>query len=203
MKTKKIILILVGLIISLLFAGCTKFLNGSYYSKVDPDFKISKKSLIIVTTDKKDIDSKYYVSFVVSELKNNGFTNTYSYKNMNKPKVNNILFISVEEQYDSYSYSGADYGSVDSATTTKNKIFGVTGYSQKTGYINDHYFKINWYDLKSKQRIFYLMTSTHKKNCDNDKLYKFLIKEAISRVDFSKPKNYKFEVKMPENFTCE
>jgi len=200
-----------------LFTGCATFLSGSYYSKVDPDYEIKRNDSILVTTNKDDIDSKYYIKFVINKLKDNGFNNVYSYKDKNLPIINNIIFISIDEEFDSYQYSGANYGMVNSGSsstncygygnsvncsTTKNKTFGVTGYSQKTGYIHGHYFKINWYNIKDKQRIFFAIGSTYEKKCSSDKLYKFLINETINRINFDKPMDYKFKVKMPENYSC-
>jgi len=217
MKVKYIVSILFSFAIVFLFTGCATFLSGSYYSKVDPDYEIKRNDSILVTINQGDIDSKYYVKFVIKKLKDNGFTDVYSYKDKNLPIINSMIFISVNEKFDSYQYSSANYGMVDSGTsstdcygygnrlscsTTKNKQFGIIGYSQKTKHIHGHYFSMNWYNVNDGQRIFFAMGSTYEKKCNSDELYRFLINETINRINFDRPMDYKFKVKIHKDNFC-
>lgn len=216
MKCRRIFF-LISLVIPFFFSGCATLLSGSYYQKINSDYNIDRQATIVVTVNKDDMDSKYYVNHVVEKLKSNGFANVYSYKDANLPVIQNILIISVSEKFDSYQYNSADYGTVNSGTsttncygygnyanctTTQNKTVGVTGYSQKTGYIHGHYFTMHLYDMASKEKILFAMSSTYEENCNSDKLYQFLIIETVNRMNFQKPMDYKFTVKMPDGFTC-
>lgn len=56
-------------------------MKGRYYSRIDPEYRFNIDDPIIVTVDKNDLESKYYVSEVIEALKNRGFRNVYSHGN--------------------------------------------------------------------------------------------------------------------------
>lgn len=199
--------------------GCSVHpLKGSHYSHLDPDNQIDKNTPILVAVIKDDLNSKYYLKYVVDKLKENGFTQVSSDSNNPPSDLKYMVFVSVFEKIDSYQYASPVYGSVNSGTSnincssyngytnctsTNNKTSGVTGYAQNTGYTHGYYFKTQWFGMTNHQKTFDTLTATHEKNCNSDKLYKFLIDESIPRLNFQKPLEIDFEVTMPENYRCD
>jgi len=204
-----------------LLTGCTTFMSASYSSKVDPDYYFSRNDYLLVTYDNKanPLESKYYIGQVVEGLKRRGFSSVYSYKNKeDSPQpFKGILFVSVNKKSSSYEYDSANYGMVDSGKSTTNctgygysvnctenkqKTYGVTGHSTKTGYLTGYYFSLDWYDIKTEERVLNIFSSSYEKRCSDDKLYSFIVNETMSRIDFNKPNKYEYKVKMPKNYTC-
>ncbi|MDX1808141.1 MAG: hypothetical protein R3331_01245 [Sulfurospirillaceae bacterium] len=210
-------LVLLSLLISFMFSGCATFLSGTYSQKVDPNYKIAPQDTILVTTNENDLDSKFYVNYVANALKNKGFYNVYRYIDTKLPPIRYTVVIQVYQKTKTYTYNSADYGyKWDGTVTTKctkhgnttecvktrNKVYGIIGYSNKIGHIDGHYFIMNWYENVSKEKIFFAEGSTTQTDCTNDKLYQFLIDESIKRMNFQKPMDDKFTVQMPEGYTC-
>jgi len=211
-------LIMASLLVLSMLSGCSSHLSGSFYSKVDPDNRINKNDPVLVIVSKDDLSSKYYISYVIEKLKENGFSNVYRQSDENIPDTKYIVVVSVEEKIDSYQYSSADYGMVNTGTSntncysyggytncssTNNQALGITGSSQKTDYIHGYYFTTYWFNSSKNQKVLSTLVSTYEKNCNSDKLYRFLIDESIARLDFNKPMDYKFDTKMPDGYRCD
>lgn len=207
MKTFSLFLLMAIFILSM--AGCAKYVRGSYYSQVDPDYKINKNDSLLVTTLEDDLTSKYYVAYVIEKLKDAGFTNVYG-KNtfkINEPK--NTLVVVVNEKIDSYQYTSADYGTVNNGigsincnsigsnincTTTNNTSHGIVGYSTKNDIVHGYYFLTHWFDESKSKRRFFVMGSTYEEQCDKDKLYRFVIEQTINRINFDKPLDFQYKI---------
>lgn len=213
----KSITIVFSLLSAFILTGCATFLSGKYSSEVDPTFKIDKSSSIFVYVGKDDLKSKFYVGRVIKSLKENGFTNVYSESDENHLFAQYTFVVTVDGKIDSYQYSSADYGLVNTGnsttncygygnyvncSTTNNQSYGVTGYSQKTGYVNGHYFIGSLFDTKNDNRVFKVFGSTYEEQCDDNILFSFLIDQIIARLDFEKPSEYEFKVKMDNDFKC-
>ncbi len=211
------------IITSFLLSGCvtTKIMKASYSSQVDPDylFSTNKAIAVLVAENENTLETKYYVNQVVEGLKERGFQNVYSYKNVNEATVpiDITVIINVSKKIDSYQYQGANLGLVDSGRTTTNctgwgysvnctqnnqKTIGITGYSTKTGYLTGYYFAANWFSLPSEKKIMFTFAASFEDKCSDRAVYEFLIDETIKRVDFQKPNKYDYSVQMPENYSC-
>lgn len=201
---------------SYFFIGCATHLNITNTSIVDPDYTLYTNVNILISTYEDDIQSKYYKSFFAKELRLRGFKNVYTKpsKNLN---IDNIVYISLTDKTSTYKYTSADYGMINDGTsstncygdtyslncsTTSGKSFGVEGYSTKTGYTHLHFLSIDWYDVASNKKILSSFSHTDEKGCKSDKLYKFIIKETIERMEFYKPDNYDYSIEMPKKYSC-
>ncbi|MCA3928968.1 hypothetical protein JKP11_20145 [Vibrio vulnificus] len=175
--------------------------------------------IVVSTFDENDLSSKFYVRTVIDALKQRGFTNVYSSKELTEKKITPAAaaYIKLEEKYDTYTYESADYGMVDSGystttctgfgvmatcNTTNQKTLGVTGTSTKTGSLVYHSFSFHYYDLATEKKVLFSMGSTFDKACGSDFLYNFLIDETIARTDFQRPVDYKYNVKLPDGVQC-
>jgi|APSaa5957512576_1039674.scaffolds.fasta_scaffold81821_1 hypothetical protein len=217
----KRIMLLVALVFWL--AGCSTIptMKGGYSSEVDPEFKFSKNLSIAVLPSKKGnvLKNKQYVSSIISELKKLGFESVYSYKRAidEKKYISVLMIINVSRETKSYQYQAADYGMVDSGRTTtnctgygyslnctknKHKTFGVTGYSPRTGYSTGYYFSANLIDLKSEEKIMFVFGSSFVRGCSERGAFEFLIPQTIKRLNFKKPSDYKYSIRMPEGYNC-
>ncbi|WP_331775948.1 hypothetical protein [Sulfurospirillum sp. 1612] len=211
-------LILLGLSVALFFSGCATTFSGAYSQKVDPNEVINPHDTILVTTNKDDIASKYYVDDVIYHLNKRGFDMVYSYTDANIPPVKYKMVIRVYKKTTSYKYNSADYGPISTGTvrtncykegkvtrcvTTPNQTYGIIGYSQKIRYLHGHYFIMTVYNTQTQEKVFVAKSSTFETSCDNMTLYRFLIDETIKRMNFHRPMEYKFSVKMPDGFTCQ
>ncbi|WNO59437.1 hypothetical protein [Rheinheimera sp. MMS21-TC3] len=207
----------------IIMSGCAtnKVMDASYSSQVDPDFSFTrdKRVAVLVSEQGNSLESKYYVTQVVEALKQRGFINVHSYTeipNLNAP-VDIAVIINVSKKSDSYQYSGANYGLVDSGNSTvnctgwgnsvnctenKQKTFGVTGYSTKTGYLTGYYFSANWFNVQNEQKIMFSFASSYEEGCTDRAVFEFLISQTIARLDFEKPNEYDYAIKMPENYSC-
>lgn len=203
--------------------GCAtnRIMDASYSSQVDPDFSFTtdKRVAVLVSEQGNSLETKYYVSQVVEALKQRGFVEVYSYKdlpNLQKP-IDIAVIVDVSKQSDSYQYEGANYGMVDSGNSTvnctgwgnsvnctenKQKTFGVTGYSTKTGYLTGYYFSANWFNVNNEQKIMFNFASSYEEGCSDRAVYEFLISQTIARLDFEKPNKYDYAIKMPETYNC-
>jgi len=219
MKFKKYII----LITLILLTGCSfnKIMDASYLSKTDPDFSFMTNTVISVhaSENKNEIETKHYINNVVNALKKRGFTRVYSYRDFGETyiPVEIYIIINISKKSKSYEYEGANYGMVDSGNSTvnctgfvnminctenKQKSFGVTGYSTKTGISTGYYFSGNWFKVKNKEKVMFTFASSFEKGCSDRAMFEFLIEQTISRLDFTKPKDYEYSVEMPEKYSC-
>ncbi|EGQ7819256.1 MULTISPECIES: membrane lipoprotein lipid attachment site-containing protein [Vibrio] len=203
-----------------MLSGCQTTIEASQYSVLDPDVNFYASTPIVVSTfDENDLSSKFYIRSVIDALKERGFTNVYSSRELVENQITPVAaaYIKLEEKYDTYTYESADYGMVDSGysttnctgfgitatcNTTKQKTFGVTGKSTKTGSMVYHSFALHYYDLATEKKVLFTMGSTFEKSCNSDFLYNFLIDETISRTDFERPVDYDYKIKLPEGVQC-
>ncbi len=203
-----------------LLTGCQTTIEANQYTVLDPEMNFYVSTPIVVSTfDENDLSSKFYVRTVIDALKQRGFTNVYSSKELTEKKITPAAaaYIKLEEKYDTYTYESADYGMVDSGystttctgfgvmatcNTTNQKTLGVTGTSTKTGSLVYHSFSFHYYDLATEKKVLFSMGSTFDKACGSDFLYNFLIDETIARTDFQRPVDYKYNVKLPDGVQC-
>lgn len=199
----------------------TKITKGSYSSQLDPDFSFTPdKSIVVLASENKNIlETKYYVDHVVTTLKDRGFRNVYSYRNVNEAghPIDISMIINVGKKYDSYQYEKSNYGLVDSGISTtdctggdfsvsctenKQKTFGVTDHSTNTHYLTIYYFSTNWFNASNAQKIMFAFSASHEKWYSDRAVFEFLISETVKRLDFEKPNKHDYSVQMPETYTC-
>jgi hypothetical protein len=211
--------------LSLLLSGCSTSMNGSINSTPDPTYVFDRAAPVLVTVPQKSensLQSKHYVSRVVSSLKNHGFTDIHTEGDPSQAKIpiKTVFFVEVSKKTASYKYRGADYGTVQAGSTTNcnsyaygnmgtanclttpTTSYGVVGYSDKVGYTTGYFFTIFAFDAQSKQKVLSLLASSYKKGCAEYKLYDFLADQALSRMSFDQMVQQKFSVKMPEGYHC-
>ncbi|MEZ9627863.1 hypothetical protein [Aliivibrio fischeri] len=201
-------------------AGCQTTIDAQQYSVLDPEVNFYIETPIVVDTfDENDLSSKFYIRSVIDGLHDRGFKNVYTVKEVVEQNLSPeaAAYIRVGEKYDTYTYTSADYGMVDSGysttnctgfgvtaycNTTKQKTFGVTGSSTKVGSMIYHSFELHYYNLKTNEKVLFTLGSTFDKTCNKDFLYEFLIDETLSRTNFIKPEDYKYTVKLPDGTSC-
>jgi hypothetical protein len=212
------------LTISVVFlSGCAaaKVMDAKYSSEVDPDFSFAadKNVAVSVSEQNNSLEAKYYVGKVVEALKQRGFVNAHSQAGrtiLNAP-IDIMVVINVEKETKSYQYQSADLGMVNSGNTTVNcnaygrsvncsennqQTVGITGYSTKTGYVTVYYFSADWINVKDGKNIMRNFASSYEEDCLDRAIYEFLISQTIARLEFDKPNEYKYSVKMPKNYNC-
>ncbi|MEZ9129465.1 hypothetical protein AB4145_23105 [Vibrio splendidus] len=217
MEMKKILIVLVVLIS---LVGCQTTIDAQQYSLIDPAINFSFGVPIVVDTfDENDLSSKFYIQPVIDGLHSRGFNTVYTVKDALGRSIipEGAVYIKVREERDTYTYESDDYGMIDSGysttsctglgistscSTTKVKTFGVTGSSTKIGTMIYHSFELHYYDIKSNDKILFILGSTFDESCNKNFLYKFLIDETISRTNFIKPEDYKYRVKLPDGTSC-
>lgn len=211
-------LAIVAVVVAL--SGCQTTIEANQYTVLDPEVNMYTDSPIIVDTfDKNDLSSKFYIRSVIEGLKKRGFNNVYTKKELTDQNITavGIALIKVDEKFNTFTYQSADYGMVDSGNSTttctsfgttascnstKQKTFGVTGSSTKTGSTVYHSFALHYYDLATQNKSLFAFGSTFQKSCKSDFLYQFLIDETLSRTNFNKPEDYKYRVKLPKGVKC-
>ncbi len=212
-----------ALLLSIFLGGCATntVIDASYSSQVDPDFAFTddKRIAVLVSDTGNSLESKHYVDQVVEALEQRGFHSVFSYRDLPdlKAPVDIAILINVFKNSSSYEYEGADFGMVDSGNSTvsctswgnsatcteeKQKTFGVTGRSTKTGYLSGYYFSANWFNVGSEEKIMFNFASSFKEGCSDRAVYEFLVSQTIARLDFDKPNKYDYEVTMPEGYNC-
>lgn len=210
---------------ALALSGCTTFMKGSVNSIPDPTYIFDRDAPVIVTitpNSTNSLQSKYYISHVVSALRSHGFQKVFTENEkikINKP-TKMVFFVDVDNKIASYTYRGADYGTVQTGSTTNCSSYGygnigtanctttpttsysVVGYSDKTGYTTGHFFSLSAFDVQSKQNVLSVMASSFNSGCSDGKLYDFLSDQALSRMSFYQIVNQDFTVEMPEGYKC-
>jgi len=210
-------------VICIFLSGCVlyKTMKGSFTSQIDPDYLFSYDKRIAVMASKSGntLVTKYYVNHIISLLKEKGFKEVYSYREVPKLGLpfDIALIVDVSKKTDTYEYEGANYGMVDSGNSTvtcsgwgnsincnerKQQTIGVTGYSKKTGVVTGYFFNAHWYSVESEQKIMYNFASSFEKGCSDRGVYEFIIEQTVHRMDFSRPNDYKYSVKMPPEYIC-
>lgn len=213
------------LIPALIFSGCATLMTGGLKSDIDPYKKITINDKILVSTGKDNLKTRYYFDKVKEALLLRGFKYVYSeneYLSLqdNRPIIKIYLGIHLEKDVSTYQYNGANYGLKDSGvsntncygfgnmatcSTTNQQTYGVTGYSQKTGYLEGHYFHMYWLDMSTEEQntIMRVMGSSYMENCSENEMFNFLIEQTVARIDFDKPIDIKYEVEMPDGYDCQ
>ena len=200
-------------------ASCKSTMQASYSSQVDPNYKFYTDTYIAVFAAQGEnfntLESKYYIDHVVYSLKQRGFKNVYSYKNLPVPGVNfdAVVYINVSKSNGSYQYETSNYGLIDSGYSTinctgtfctqnKQKTLGITGSSINTGYFTNYYFSTSWFSVNSDEKILFSFSSSSQEGCSDRGMYEFLIAQTIDRLNFKEPKEYKYSVDMPSEYSC-
>lgn len=209
----------------LLLSGCATFMEGSIDSTPDPTYVFNRSAPVVVTVASNaanSLQSKYYISRVVSALKSKGFTAVYTdndYSSAEAP-IKLVFFVDVDSRISSYTYQGTDYGTVQTGsttncnsygygnmgtancTTTPKTSYGVVGHSNKTGYTTGHFFTLTAFDLPSNQKVLFALASSFNSGCEGIKIYDFLAEQALFRINFSQIIKQDFSVQMPDGYRC-
>ncbi|CAI2291945.1 hypothetical protein [Vibrio parahaemolyticus] len=214
---KKYLFVLISIWV---LSGCQTIIKANQYAVFDPEAYIFLNTPVVVSTvDEDDLASKFYVRTVVDALKKRGFSSVYSSR---EAAANNItpraaVYIRLEEEFDSFTYESPTLGLVDSGysttncsgwglstscSTTNQKVLGVTGYSTISETLVYHSFSLHYYDLDTNKKVLFSLGSTFDQSCSREFLYNFLIYETIARIDFNKPVDYEYRVKLPEGIKC-
>lgn len=208
-----------------LMTGCATFMKGSINSTPDPTYAFDRSAPMIVTVPPKSrnsLQSKYYISRVVAALRSNGFQAVFTdhdRSRANEP-IRIVVFVDVDTETSAYIYRSADYGRVQTVsttncntygygnmgsancTTTPTTSYGAVGRSDKTGYTTDHFTSLAAFDVESKQNVLSLTASSFNSGCAEAKLYDFLADQALSRMSFDQMVKEDFTVRMPHGYRC-
>ncbi|MGU5795089.1 hypothetical protein ACV1DW_19875 [Aeromonas hydrophila] len=209
------------LVAAICLSGCATQIGAKYKSQVDPDYSFTHDKLIVVAAYEKGnlLETKFYVKEVTSALKNKGFSNVFSYNELDRigKPIDLVVFVDVSKKTSSYQYNSPDYGMVDSGFSTTNctgfgatlsctenrqKTLGVIGSSTKTDVITGYYFLTSWFDMKSKQNVMFTFSSSFEEGCSDQFMYNFLVKQSIDKLSFDKPEEYDFSVELPQGYNC-
>ncbi|CAM2780331.1 hypothetical protein [Vibrio rarus] len=209
--------LMVGLV-PVILSGCANYISASQYSMVDPDVNYSmNENIVVAVADKSDIQSKYYVKPTIEALHKRGFLNVFSESDVKSQavEVDVEAFVSVNKRSQTYQYTSDDYGMVETGTThtkcnasgtkcttTKDKKFGVTGSSTKTGIHTITTYKLNFWNADDRRQELLTEGSTYNNVCDTQFLYQFLAEQTIARLDLNKPIDYKYTFELPSGTKC-
>ncbi|SIR35866.1 hypothetical protein SAMN05880558_11271 [Aeromonas sp. RU39B] len=217
----------VVLLLAITSFGCTTLMKGSIDSTPDPTYTFDRHSPVVVTvvsSSKNALESKYFIHKAVNELKKNGFDKVFlegDIGNISEP-IKLVFFIDVSNKTTSYAYRSADYGTVQTGsytncnayanrigtgataycTTTPTTSYQIVGYSDKVGYTTGHFFNLIAIDMQNKQNVLSVVASSFNSGCSDEKLYEFLLEQAISRMSLVHKIKQDFEVEMPEEYQC-
>lgn len=215
------ILLIVGITLAITGCATNKVMDGFYQSEVAPNYQVLPSQIIVVAASRSGntLESKYYVDKTVSSLENRGFNNVYSLHEFKKTSLpaDIVVFINVSQDTSSYQYQDPMLGLVNTgdatinctgygnfATCTKNQEtrLGITGYTTRTDYLTGYYFSATWIDTLSKETVMFVLASSFEEGCSKNATYGFLIPQTIKRLNFEKPLQYEYSVRMPETYTC-
>jgi hypothetical protein len=203
---------------AIFFGGCATKLTGSVSTEIDPDYPIDKSMVVVVKAAEhlgaNTMTTKFYLDRIASALRSIGFKNAYTQKSLpaGAPPVDQYVSVNIESKTSSYQYTGADYGTVDAGrsktscigtglyvncTTSSDKTFGVTGYSQKTGYIRGNYLAMSWFDVKSKKLSMFTFASSSNQQCSEEVNFHFLIDEGTKALSLDRPSKNNFSAEVP------
>lgn len=140
------------------------------------------------------------------------------------PKI--VVFVDAESSMGQGEYESPDYASVPSGVSSSNctgsgssfrcthtPSYSLTqvGTSTKSYSYKHHLLSLSWFQvtlpedsdtLEVGDRVSLIMGITSKDNCASSTLFRFLVRETISRLDLNQPDDYDYKARLPRGESC-
>ena len=180
------------------FSGCSgNFVQMQYSSAKEHNYLFNQNAPTIIAYKKGDLLAASYVPFVMESLAKMGFTALYTQEQLPRKKARNIVFISLAKLTTTTPTSTVSY--MPSKMIDQSSCINYDGiyYCREETYpiITDYTASLevmDWYDLPTKKRIFYIDGSIEDSPCIFEGIYKDLIYQTISRIDISRGELYSY-----------
>ncbi len=189
----------------LVFSGCMMNVTEMQYaSAVKQDYRFNVHSPIIITHQVGDLLTASYIPFIIEMLQQRGFSAVYKDDEIHRTKARNIVFVSLIKTTTTIPTSSVTY--IPTKTINTSSCFNydrmyycreenlpiITSYTSKLNLISGYHFIMDWYDLPMQKRILYIDGSVNDNPCIYEGIYKDLIYQTISRIDFYRPEVYTY-----------
>jgi hypothetical protein len=219
MKLKMLALALAGTVLY----GCnsTPTIKANVTSKVSNNSPVSLDTPLGVFVAKggnEDV-TKLYIDHVVTELKNQGYTNVHSAEQLKQSNqgaqvavlVNIDKKETMQKVYAPRRVGGQTRTQTCSSSGTSQTTTCTTSVSQAPTVervpelvkMTGSYFATSWVDVNSKRELAYFLTTTFDDKCDESSTFNALISDSMSRIDLSKKQSQQHEVKIKLAERCQ
>lgn len=198
------VLALFGLF-AFVFSGCSgNFVQMQYSSAKEHNYLFNQNAPTIIAYKKGDLLAASYVPFVMESLAKMGFTALYTQEQLPRKKARNIVFISLAKLTTTTPTSSVSYMpskmidqssciNYDGIYYCREETYPIiTDYTTSLEVSSGYHFVMDWYDLPTKKRIFYIDGSIEDSPCIFEGIYKDLIYQTISRMDISRGELYSY-----------
>lgn len=187
------------------FSGCSgNFVQMQYLSSKEHNYLFNPHAPTIIAYQKGDLLAASYVPFVMEELSKQGFTALYAQGQLPRKKARNIVFISLTKLTKTIPTSSVSYlpskmidqsscVNYDGMYYCREETYPIiTDYTTSLEVSSGYHFIMDWYDLPTKKRIFYIDGSIDDSPCVFEGIYKDLIYQTIARIDISRGEVYSY-----------
>ena len=187
------------------FSGCSgNFVQMQYLSSKEHNYLFNPHAPTIIAYQKGDLLAASYVPFVMEELSKQGFTALYAQGQLPRKKARNIVFISLTKLIKTIPTSSVSYlpskmidqsscVNYDGMYYCREETYPIiTDYTTSLEVSSGYHFIMDWYDLPTKKRIFYIDGSIDDSPCVFEGIYKDLIYQTIARIDISRGEVYSY-----------
>ena len=203
----RVILSISGLIAFVLpmLLGCAgNLVQMQYASSLKQSYELNINAPVLIKHVNGDLLAASYIPFVIEMLQQRGFNSIYTQGQIPDKAARNIIYIALVKTTRTFPTSSIQY--VPSKILNRTACFNhegmyycrketlpiITGYATWTNLLAEYHFIMDWYDNHMKKRILYVDGSVADGACVYEGIYKDLIAQTISRIDFNRPESYSY-----------
>ncbi len=199
-----------------LLLGCSgNLVEMKYSSSLKPYYNFNVNAPLVVAVKKGDVLSASYVPFIIEILQKRGFNSVYTENQLPINNARNVVYISLMKMTKGIPNSSISYVpsvvpdndscmQYDGIYYCRQKVAPIiTNYTASIKLESAYHFVMDWYDLPTKSRILYIDGSIAEGPCIFEGIYKDLIYQTISRIDFDRPEVYSYNSQLSyQSFNC-
>lgn len=194
-----------GLVFMMALVGCSgNLVQMKYSSSLKQPYELNINAPVLIKNFDGDLLAASYIPFVKEMLGQRGFNSIYTKNEIPESTARNIIYIALVKTMRTYPTSSIQY--VPSKMLNRTACFNhegmhycrketfpiITGYATWTNLLSEYHFIMDWYDNHMKKRILYIDGSIADGACIYEGIYKDLIAQTISRIDFTRPESYSY-----------
>lgn len=208
-----------------LLSGCMPVFHGNLISNPDPMYAFDKSVPVLVVAHprmRNELFSKYFIAPVVRALRARGFSRVLTERDLgasaSPPGL--IVKISAESQFFSDTVRSADYGQIQTGTTTNCTGYaqggygsatcseapvmgyGVTGYSDKSVFVKGKFFILWVEDGQTGRAVLTAGAFSMDEVCSEKATLRLLAEQAVLRMNFREPLNGSFSLRIGDRDAC-
>ncbi|MFB9885103.1 hypothetical protein [Balneatrix alpica] len=196
-------------------SGCATVMQGQHKNYVNPYQPVQMNAKLVLEAP---LEAKGYLDTLTLQLLGKGFSHAYVKEQAPKDyQPDYRVLLSLGKSTGQKTVSEPQYGYVNEGWRTEcvdtangrqcNSVpqmsWEVVGYQDKQVVTQRLSVSLEWLPAKGGEAVLKSVAESDQAGCADDKLYRFLLTQAVQRMDFLQSREAPFQVEMPEDYSCQ